>query len=45
MLTMGQVLISGGVNFVTHTFTELASAELYPPERPGSAGSAGGPNT
>ena len=31
MLTTGQVLVSGGVNFVTHKLTELASAELYNP--------------
>lgn len=32
MLTIGQVLVSGGANFATHKFTELASAELYPPD-------------
>jgi WD40 repeat protein len=31
VLTNGQVLITGGVNFVKHTFTELAGAELYTP--------------
>jgi N-acetylneuraminic acid mutarotase len=31
VLTNGQVLITGGVHFVKHTFTELASAELYTP--------------
>ena len=31
VLTDGQVLATGGVNFVKHTFTELASAELYTP--------------
>ena len=31
VLTSGQVLVAGGVNFVKHTFTELASAELYTP--------------
>ena len=31
MLTTGQVLVAGGVNFVTNKLTELASAELYNP--------------
>jgi hypothetical protein len=31
LLPGGQVLIAGGVNFVAHRFTELASAELYTP--------------
>jgi hypothetical protein len=31
LLTDGQVLAAGGVNFVQHKFTELASAELYTP--------------
>ena len=29
LLASGQVLIAGGVNFVTHKFTELENAELY----------------
>jgi hypothetical protein len=29
LLANGQVLIAGGVNFLTHKFTELANAELY----------------
>jgi len=31
LLANGQVLIAGGVNFVTHKFTELTNAELYTP--------------
>jgi hypothetical protein len=31
VLANGQVLITGGVHFVKHTFTELAGAELYTP--------------
>ncbi|HEY3868149.1 MAG TPA: hypothetical protein VGM10_07350 [Actinocrinis sp.] len=31
VLANGQVLVSGGVNFVKHKFTQLASAELYTP--------------
>lgn len=31
LLPDGQVLAAGGVNFVSHKFTELASAELYTP--------------
>src|SRR5450755_113716 len=31
LLTDGQVLVAGGVNFVKHKFTELASAALYTP--------------
>jgi hypothetical protein len=31
LLSDGQVLAAGGVNFVSHKFTELASAELYTP--------------
>jgi hypothetical protein len=27
----GQVLAAGGVNFVKHKFTQLASTELYTP--------------
>ena len=31
LLPNGQVLIAGGVNFVAHRPTDLASAELYTP--------------
>jgi hypothetical protein len=31
LLANGQVLLASGVNFVAHTFTQLASAELYTP--------------
>jgi hypothetical protein len=31
LLPNGQVLVSGGVNFVKHSFTQLASSELYTP--------------
>lgn len=31
LLGNGQVLAAGGVNFVKHTFTQLASTELYTP--------------
>jgi hypothetical protein len=31
LLTDGQVLVAGGVNFVNHRPTDLASAELYTP--------------
>ena len=44
MLTIGQVLVSGGANFATHKFTELASAELYPLTAR-FARLGGGPNT
>ena len=31
LLPDGQVLVAGGVNFVSHKFTELASAAFYTP--------------